>query len=143
MIAAAQAAGRTTGTGVIHAPPCPPPAAADDPVGQRIDRLLRDRLTAPHPIHPTLDNGGFQWVRDGGPSLRNLDIQSLQPSGEARSDRNALIHRLDETRQIVVRVSTTQGEPPWPTLDVQERQIRPNGSLGFRTTHKFRYRLSD
>ena len=124
-------------------PTMPPPAAPEDEVGRRIDTLLRDGLTAPHPTHPDLDNGGFQWVRDGGPSLRDRDVEGLRPSGEARRDRNALIYPLDQTRQIVVRVSTTQGEPPWPTLDVQERYVRSNGSSGFRTIHKFRYKLSD
>lgn len=33
-------------------PTLPPPAAPEDEVGQRIDRLLRDRLTTPDPEKP-------------------------------------------------------------------------------------------
>lgn len=126
-------------------PTLPPPAGADDPVGQRIDRLLRDRLTTPDPDNPVLQHGEFHWRRDGGPSLRERDITEFRPT-EMRipeNNPNARIYRLDDNRQILIRPSPSRVETRYPTLDVQQRVVMPNGRDQRRTLHKIRYRLTD
>jgi hypothetical protein len=112
-------------------------------VGQRIDRLLRDRLTTRDPEKPVLKKGAFQWRRDGGPSLRTSDIRDLQPQGEPRTDGDALTYRLDDNRQVTVRRSTTDKNAPYPTMDVQQRIVRPGVRDEWRTIHKIRYLLTD
>lgn len=129
--------------GRTNRPTLPPPAGADDPVGQRLDRLLRDHLTTPDPERPSLEKGGFQWRRDGGPALRERDVAGLQPQGAPRYDGTATTYRLDENRQVTVRVSTTPGRPSYPTLDVQQRMARPGRRDQWLTIHKIRYRVTD
>lgn len=90
-----------------------------------------------------LQKGEFQWRRDGGPSLRERDIRDLRPQGEPRVDGDTLTYRLDENRQITVRRSTTLRDTPFPTLDVQQRIVRPGRRDEWITIHKVRYRLAD
>lgn len=126
--------------------PTPPPRAApEDEVGQRIDRLLRDRLTTPDPEKPVLKKGEFQWRRDGGPSLRERDITDLRPTEmrRDRSDEDVRIYRLDENRQMIVRPSTTEKNNPLPTIEVQQWTRQPDGSSEWISIHKIRYRLND
>lgn len=119
--------------------------AAAGEVGQRLDRLLRDRLTTPDPEKPVLDHGEFQWRRDGGPSLRERDITELRPTDMHRPDprRDVRIYRLDDNRQITVRPSTTDKNNPYPTIEVQQWTRQPDGTSGWIPIHKIRYRLND
>jgi len=126
-------------------PTLPPPAAPGDEVGQRIDRLLQDPRTRLDPEKPVLKDGEIQWRRDGGPSLRELDITRLQPTEMRRIPKagDFRIYRLDETRQFMVRPSTSQKETPYPTIEFQRRVTQPNGTIEWETTHKIRYQLTD
>ncbi len=126
-------------------PTMPPPAAPEDKVGQRIDRLLRDRLTTPDPEKPVLRNGEFQWRRNGGPSLRERDITELRPIEMRRAgpDSDVRIYRLDNNRQITVRPSTTRRDTPYPTIEVQQWTRQADGTFEWMPTHKIRYRLND
>ena len=126
-------------------PTLPPPAAPEDEVGQRIDTLLRDRLTTRDAESPVLQHGELYWQRDGGPSLRERDITDLRPIEMRRPNpnRDVRIYRLDDNRQITVRPSTTNKNLPFPTIDVQQRVVLPNGKEKWPTIHKIRYRLND
>lgn len=126
-------------------PALPIPVDPGDEVGRRIDRLWQDPLTQPDTDKPMLEDGSHQWRRDGGPRLRDSDLARLGPSEFVREYENgARLYRLDASRQVVVRVSTTRGSPEWPTLEVQRVTLIPGEPRPLvQTLHKFRYRLHD